>query len=83
MRAEPELLNSSCYLKRMEGFGGQHHCRLYKPHWNGCTWQRFADLGFELYEGTGISNVEYNPSFDSDFFGPADLSSHIDDQVGV
>ncbi|PHQ78114.1 MAG: hypothetical protein COB69_10685, partial [Phycisphaera sp.] len=29
-----------------------------------------SDLGFTMF-GTNIANFEYNPAFDSDFFGPA------------
>jgi hypothetical protein len=32
-----------------------------------------ADLGFRM-GGTNIDNFEYNPAFDSDFFGPATVS---------
>lgn len=32
-----------------------------------------ADLGFTM-SGSGFSNVDYNPAFDSDFFGDADLT---------
>jgi hypothetical protein len=39
-----------------------------------------ADLGF-TFTGSNIANFEYNPSFDSDFFGAADVtvtSSSVD-----
>ncbi len=67
--AQPELL-----IVLREAPGGFHWtatATLQNPETD--VLATISDLGFEL-RGYGIENFNYNPAFDSDFFGPANVS---------
>ena len=65
--AQTELFIS---LESSDGFTLDIYAQLLNP--TGTVLAAVSDLGFR-FNGTNIDNFEYNPAFDSDFFGDASV----------